>query len=243
MKKVFLYCCLNILSAQDGLSEWSSTYLEERYLEHIDPTKVKCIVELGAYVGFDAILLHQHYHCPVYTFDCDQDRKETIENNIRAYPSVKFVPYGAWDKTEVMTFYHSNFPGSSSFFQHDVESKARKHGMSIEELVEQQNLQMTPQTVQAVRLDEWMEQEQIDRIDLLCVDVQGAALHVFQGLGSRLADIRYIITEADYDDQYVGQCFFEDIDKFLKSQGFIGYFPGDANPLYINSRYERLSAN
>jgi hypothetical protein len=95
---------------------------------------------------------------------------------------------------------------------------------------------MTPQIVQGIRLDDWIKKEQIKRIDLLCVDVQGAALKVLQGLGENLADIKYIITEADYDDQYVGQAFYAEINDFLIANGFVGYFPGDANPLYINTR-------
>jgi FkbM family methyltransferase len=224
-------------AAWDALEDWNCTYLEEKYLKYIDKTEVAVVVELGAYLGLDAVLLHQYYNCPVYTFDCDQERAEDIKRNIKPYPAVKFFPYGAWNETKIMTFYHSNFPGSSSFFQHDVESKARKSNISVQELIDQQNLRMTPQTVQAVRLDDWLEKEQIRRIDLLCVDVQGAALKVFQGLGKRLADIKYIITEADFDDQYVGQCFYEEINDFLIANGFVGHFlPGDANPFYINTR-------
>lgn len=220
--------------AKDRLEDWNSTYLEERYLCYIDKKEVDLVVELGAYLGLDAVLLHQYYNCPVYTFDCDQDRAEDIQRNIEPYPAVRFIPYGAWNETKTMTFYHSNFRGASSFFQHDYKNKARKRKISEKEMRER--LRMTPQTVKAIRLDEWMDKEQIARIDLLCVDVQGAALKVFEGLGDRLAEIKYIITEVDYDEQYVGQAFYAEINDFLTAKGFTGYFPGDANPLYINTR-------
>ncbi len=221
----------------DGLDNWHCSYLENGYLQAIDKDEVDVVVELGSYIGLDAVLLHKYYNCPVYTFDCDKERAEEIEQNVKPYPAVKFVPYGAWDETKIMTFYHSNFLGASSFFKHDVESKAHKLGITTEEIINQQNLRMAPQTVQAVRLDEWMESEQISRIDLLCVDVQGAALRVFQGLGRHLANIKYIITEVDYDEQYIGQSFYHEINDFLTANGFV-LFPakGCVDLLYINTR-------
>lgn len=228
----------------EALEDWKCSYLEEGYLQNIDKEEVDCIVELGAYLGLDAVLMHKYYNCPVYTFECDQERAEDVERNTKPYPAVKFVPYGAWNETKIMTFYHSNFPGSSSFFQHDVESKARKAGISVEEMIDRCNLRMTPQTVQAIRLDEWMEKEQISRIDLLCVDVQGAALRVFQGLGQHLADIKYIITEVDYDDQYVGQSFYHEINDFLIANGFV-FRPskGCVDLLYVNTRKDLWKSN
>ncbi len=224
-------------AAWDALEDWKCNYLEDGYLQHIDKEEVDLVVELGSYLGLDAVLLHKYYNCPVYTFDCDQERAEDIERNTKPYSDVKFVPCGAWNETKIMTFYHSNFPGSSSFFLHDVESKARKEGISTEELLEKYNLRMNPQTVQAIRLDEWMKKEQISRIDLLCVDVQGAALRVFQGLGQYLADIKYIITEVDYDDQYVGQSFYHEINDFLIANGFVCCpAKGCVDLLYINTR-------
>ncbi len=45
------------------------------------------------------------------------------------------------------------------------------------------------------RLDNIMKEEEIDHIDLLCLDVQGYELNVLKGAGKRIKDIDFIIME------------------------------------------------
>ena len=55
----------------DKLETWPCTYLEKKFLDKIDTSKVHTVVEIGAYNGLDSILLHLYYRCPVYAFECD----------------------------------------------------------------------------------------------------------------------------------------------------------------------------
>jgi FkbM family methyltransferase len=197
MKKNFLIVSFLFLIANSSaiahdarstnvVDTYKSTYLEARFTKKIKKSEVNTIVELGCFSGLDAVVLNRYYGKPVFTFECDDCRFEQILENIAPYPEVTLVPYGAWDETKQMTFYHSDFTGASSFYEFDEESLAKWNKLTVEELIEQQGIRMHPLEVNAVRLDEWMQQEGIEQIDLLCIDIQGAALNALKGLGDHI---------------------------------------------------------
>lgn len=71
--------------------------------------------------------------------------------------------------------------------------------------------------VQTRRLDDIPE---IERIDLLKIDVQGAELSVFQNATRLLAGTLVIQTEVEFNELYKGQPLFADVDACLRAQGF-----------------------
>lgn len=240
MKKLFIFCIhfifLAFANAEDH-GYYPSTYLEERFTQLIDKDKVNTIVELGTFSGSDAILLHLHYKCPVYTFDCDPNRWDMIRDNLSSFPNISFLPYGVWNETKTMTFYCADLIGTSSFYQFDVENFARWEKISVEELVEK-GVRMKPIQVQAIRLDEWMESAGIKQIDLLCIDIQGGTLSALQGLGSHLKDITYIITEVEYSSIYQQEPMFPEINQYLSDLGFKCFYANPPGPwgdvMFIN---------
>lgn len=75
----------------------------------------------------------------------------------------------------------------------------------------------TRHAVETKRLDDIAE---IERIDFLKLDVQGAELDVLNGGVLKLAQTLVIHTEVEFVPLYVGQPLFGDIDVFLRAQGF-----------------------
>ena len=160
---------------------------------------------------------------------------QEISARIKPYPDIHLVPFGAWNKTGPVTFYHAGFSGASSFFPFNLETMERWSKLSREELLNPKTgtCKMTPITVNAIRMDEWMEETGLQKIDLLCMDVQGAALNIFEGLGKYLQRIKYIICEVDYQEIYEGEKVFDEIKDFMTKRGFACYFDLD-NSNYFN---------
>ena len=65
-----------------------------------------------------------------------------------------------------------------------------------------------------------MEDVGLDHIDLLCMDVQGAEPLVIEGLGSRIKDVTYIITEVCDEKFYEGEVLFQNFNACLSELGF-----------------------
>jgi len=237
--KYYLLLALSLFSTSfadpwDKLETWPCTYLEKSFTQHIRRSAVKTIVELGGYNGLDSILLHLHYKCPVYTFECDPLRTKEIKERFAPYPKLKLIEKGGWDETTEMTFYHANFSGASSFFEFNLPLHSKKNRVSIEELVEKHGFGMTPYTVQTTRLDEWMKEEGVETIDLICMDVQGAALRILKGMGDQLRNTRYVITEVDHEMCYKGIDLFDQIHDFMISQGFNCPGPKGNDVIFVN---------
>lgn len=238
---VFFFTCFEIKADPwDKLESRPCTYLEPMFLKKINKNEVKTIVELGAYNGLDSILLHLHYNCPVFCFECDSVRLKEIKERLMPYPNVTLVPYGAWDETKDMIFYHCNFSGASSFYELDLENLAKINLLSKSELIKQQDLGMTPESVKAIRLDEWMEKNNLKQIDLLCIDVQGACLNALKGMGKYISTVKYIIAEVEYTPYYKDEPLFTEINNYLEQQGFKCFFQtgvGFSNVIFINKNY------
>ena len=72
-------------------------------------------------------------------------------------------------------------------------------------------------TLSTVRLDDVSE---IDNVDYLKIDIQGAELEVFRNGTDRLRDCLVIHTEVEFLPMYEGQPLFSEVEIFLRKQGF-----------------------
>lgn len=78
--------------------------------------------------------------------------------------------------------------------------------------------------VPTVRLDDISE---IERLDYLKIDVQGAELEIFRNGVERLRDCLVIQTEVEFLPMYENQPLFSEVEMFLREQGFLfhRFFP------------------
>ncbi len=195
-------------------------YGNGNYLQHsnfIDKKNIKIIFEVGSRDAIDAVRLGYYYQCPVYAFECNPQAVEICNHNVKNYPFVTVVPLACWHESTTLPFYPvveshgGTYPvniGGSSLL------KTLPNG------VDAHHKQGKPTMVQAIRLDNWMEENNISQIDLLCMDTQGATLHVLQGLGEKLTKIKYIITEAYLQPSFEGEALYPEIKEMLVKAGF-----------------------
>jgi hypothetical protein len=65
-----------------------------------------------------------------------------------------------------------------------------------------------------------MKEHAIPNIDLLCIDLQGYELNAIKSLGSKLQDVKYIITECSIQSTYIGGTTFKELSEYLGIYGF-----------------------
>lgn len=188
-----------------------------QYANYINSSDIKLIFEIGSRDAIDAIQLGYYYKCPVFAFECNPPALEISYHNIQDYPYVTMVPHACWNETKPLPFYpvilshNGAYPvniGASSLLV------ARKDGC------DSHHIQGNPIIVQGVRLDEWMDEQQIGQVDLICMDTQGATLQVLQGLGKYLSKVKYIITEVYLSPSFVGEALYPEIKEWLEKRGF-----------------------
>jgi hypothetical protein len=99
--------------------------------------------------------------------------------------------------------------------------------------------------VEGIRLDTFMEKRNISKVDLLCMDLQGAEYLAIEGLGKRIKDVHYLITEVAFRSFYHKDKLAEDIVRLLDHRGFkfissnhdINSHSGFGDALFLNKNY------
>jgi FkbM family methyltransferase len=185
------------------------------FASKINKDDIKTIFEIGSRDAKDAIELSQFFRCHVFAFECNPVAIQICRDNVRDNPNITVVPLGIWNTTGELPFYrviHGNI-GASSFFRFNP--GARNYPDIVREGLIQREVK-----VPTIRLDEFLKSQNIDNIDLLCMDVQGAAFQVLESLGEELSKVKYIIVELEVHPVYAGEVLYQDIDNYLLQKGF-----------------------
>jgi FkbM family methyltransferase len=168
---------------------------------------VKIIFEIGAQFGQDADYLRNAFKVPseqIYVFEAHPEIYRALKE------LHKFNTYNCavFNQEKDITFnivpLDSSNTGISSILKLPDEIKS------------------TEVTVQAIRMDKFMQDNNINKIDFLKLDVEGASYEVLEGFGERLKDIQSIHIESEHGEYlFKGETrYFESISEKLKSNGF-----------------------
>jgi FkbM family methyltransferase len=199
------------------------------------------IVDGGAYVGnVIDFFLKQYVEPTIYAFEPNPDLIKILESKYFNQNNVHIYPYALGSESQNIRFNIINAGGkggSSSVFSPSQILKYY-HGdkASIEKTIE----------VECIRLDKILNN--IEKIDLVKLDLQGYELEALKGSEDILDRVRIITTEIEFIPLYNNQPLFADIDTFLRSRDFRLFnlyelwtnqdgqlTAGDA--VYLNSRF------
>jgi len=197
-----------------------SSYLHPKFVHRINRNRIRVIVECGSRDGLDSLALNQFYAPEkIYAFECNPEAIEICKRNLADSPVV-LIEKAVYNENKVI-----------DFFPTDMEKSTNKElGASsiLWHLDNKESYFQKKTQVEAIRLDTFMDQENIPHIDLLCMDVQGVEMEVFEGLGKQLSKVKYIITEIAFEHYYEGDHLFLEVTQYLNKYGFhlsIGHGP------------------
>lgn len=71
-----------------------------------------------------------------------------------------------------------------------------------------------------MNLDEWAVQNNVDHIDFMWLDMQGAEMKMLQGAPQILKNVSVIYTEVNFYEVYAGCPTYPEYRAWLESQGF-----------------------
>ena len=144
----------------------------------------KTIVEVGTHCGTEAIALKNKYvNSRVITYEADTQKHNRCLDNFKRNKldnEIEFRTVGLGSEEGLKAFY--KFMG----YENDgADSLYPRYNGDMKSSYE----------VKINTLKNEMEELEIDKIDLLCMDTQGSELSILKGLKERLSDISYIILE------------------------------------------------
>lgn len=214
-------------------------YWDERFIKHL--SDINTIFEVGARYGDESIQLSNIFKgARVYSFECNPVTIDRCRSNLRNYPNIQFFDYGLGTKNEELPFfsYVKDNDGASSLLKRiDFEETQKQTGV-----------------VKIRKLSDFVSENNILKIDLLCMDVQGYELNILKGSDDFIKNIKYIIMEepkpiinteflpAGVHSKYVNCPTSEEIKTFMTANGFevlerLSENAIEDNVLYRNKHY------
>lgn len=195
-------------------------------IEHFLPyflnnTEKYIIFDIGSRDGLQSIEFYNHFpNAIIYCFECNPNTIHICKKNIENYKDRIILIEGAvCDYDGEITFYPINQqqtitswedgnPGASSIF--------KSNGTYTEEHYIQYEI-----TTNCHRLDSVMKLNNIPKVDIIWMDLQGAELLALQSLGDFLNEVRLIHTEVSYKEMYSGQVMFDKLHSFMINNNFV----------------------
>jgi FkbM family methyltransferase len=215
-------------------------YWDPKFLQHLQTTDVKCIVEVGARYGDETIMLSKIFDKPrIYSFECNPNTIDRCFSNLANYPTINFFPHGLGKDEEILPFYSytQDNDGASSFYKR----------------IDSDFTQKITGNILVRKLESMITEENITCIDLLCMDTQGSEIDILKGAGRYLSRINYIIMEEPkpvinthflpegVHSKYIGTPTSLEIKEFMNKNNFteierIGENAVEDNVMYKQNR-------
>lgn len=172
------------------------------------------IFDIGGCNFHDSMYLKHHFqNSEIYSFEPNKDNL-SVYKEAADLAGIIVVPVAVSNKNDVTKFYNSpTHNGSGSTLKPKVKD-GTSEGINHAGLM----YDMEGYEVQIVRIDTFCELNNIDHIDYLHIDVQGAEQLVIEGLGS----IRpyFIFAETCEFETYESGITTEQFDSYMNSLGY-----------------------
>ena len=194
------------------------------FVNLINKEDINVIFELGSRDLIDAIKLIKYYNCKVYAFECNPDcliecNKQLTNLDTDTKEKLCLVNKAVSLSDGDISFYpfdliKYNNMGNSSMLKIDFAHRNRDDPDYNRENPQKEII------VSGTRLDTFIIENNINNIDLLCIDLQGYELNALKSLGDLLNKVKYIITECSIQSTYIQGSKFTDLNNYLMTYNF-----------------------
>lgn len=213
-------------------------YWDKRFLNKTNDD-IKIIFEVGARYGDESLKLSTIFPTSkIYSFECNPNTVDICKNNLENKKNIQFTACGLGNENEQLPFfsYIENNDGASSFFRR----------------IDAETTQVLNGYIDIKTLSNFMKENNIDNIDLLCMDVQGFELNILKGAEEYLKKIKYIIMEEpkpiinttflpeNIHSKYINSPTSQEIHDFMLENNFIEIVRIDENMIEDNVMYKHL---
>ena len=245
-----------ILPGQGASQERTNDYLKvfnrEKVLKLLIKGSEPVIFDVGANFG-DTLLEFKEWwpdsevHCFAPQNECWNDLEKKVSDFGFTKVSINKYAVGA------------ELNNSAAFYSHDITSaQSGFHKINIDSLdsinlnklkkANDDSLKKYKETlnhkreVKIVPLSKYMDEKNINHIDLLKIDTQGFEPDVIEGLEGKLSKVDVVISELMFYDFYEKNVSFFDIEKFLIPAGFHLYDISHISKNPMNGRTDWVDA-
>jgi len=170
------------------------------------------IVEAGAHIGLDTEELARYFpDGEIYAFEPVPDLFLQLSERTRPYKNVHCLPVALSNQAGEAVMYVSGgvSDGSSSLLP------PKDHLIDHPDVIFEEMIH-----VECTILDQWAEQNNIHRVDLLWLDMQGHELNALKAGLAVLEKVQAVYTEINLKEVYDGAPLYSELREWLEGRNF-----------------------
>jgi FkbM family methyltransferase len=171
-----------------------------------DRNSVKTVLDIGANDFKDSEILAEIFpNATIHAFEprATKDKK---------HPRIKVHRKAVSDSVGKQKFYMIQYWAAASSLLKPKKDPGVKWTMTN---------RVIETVVETTTIDYFCEQNNIEKVDIVWMDIQGNELRAIKGMANYIQDIKLIQTEAGVKEYYEGHTLFYDIAEFLESNNFL----------------------
>ncbi len=171
------------------------------------------IFDIGAFKGYTVSKFHSLFpESNIYGFEPHNESFKTLNQLAKNNSSIQAINLGVSDKYGTTTFYNNSFDQTSSILPSDTTNS----------FIDGLTLTKEEYTINTTTIDSFCKEQNIEQIDILKIDIQGAELLALKGAKETLSKqkVRTILLEVNFAPIYKKQATFTEITELLSEYKF-----------------------
>lgn len=221
----------NIETNQVRTREYLKIFDREKTIKYLIKEDQPSIFDIGANNGSSAIEFKEWWpNAIIHCFEPQEECWDDLDKLEKEYNDKSIVvnkcATGNNPTKDALFYTHDITTGQSGFNKISMESKDSIHLNKLKNRKDVHDVQIYSKSlnherkVEIIRIDDYMNQNNIDKVSILKIDTQGYEPEVLDGFGKRLSNVDVVITELMFYDYYERSLSFSDIEKYLLPSGF-----------------------
>ena len=184
-------------------------------------------VDVGSHKGETIKTFLKNFNIKkIYAFEASTFTYDVLEKNVRKIQNkynncnINTFNIGAGNSNEDKIFYDISDSNSSTFNKINENSLYFKRKNKILSFFFKKNFFSKKYLTKQIRLFDFINQNRIEKIDILKIDTEGYELEVLKGMGYKINNVKFIYFEHHYDNMIEKGYKFSDIHGLLLKNGF-----------------------
>ena len=185
------------------------------------------IFDIGAHKGETITYFNKYFNVNnIYAFEPSPLNFIILKENIKKIKLknstiIHLENFAAGEVLQKKTLLHMGESSSSTFKEINLDSKYFKiKNKLLGKLIDNSQKILVDQ----IKLEDYINDKNLDNLDLLKIDTEGSEFEVLKGLGEYLGKFKIILFEHHYDNMIVKKYKFSDIHKLLISKNYQNVF-------------------